>query len=108
MHDSEGNLGTCEHCLQAFAYRLVHNGFGDSAYAYCDQCGGTVTVDAWSQHPSNLHLQYQRPLSKGAEPFLKPCPCGGSFRADANPRCPHCKKLLSAELAPKWIEANAA
>ena len=106
---SEGDQsrGTCEHCRRTFHYQLAHNGFGDSAYAYCDRCGYTVTVDAWSRHPADLQLQYQRPLPPEAEPFLKPCPCGGKFRADAEPRCPHCNLPLSARLAASYIEANA-
>ena len=107
--EKDTNSGTCEHCSVGFHYRLIHNGFNDSAYAYCDRCGCTVTVDAWSSHhPASLRLQYHRPLLPEAEPFLKPCPCGGSFRAGASPRCPKCKQTLSAELAATYIEANAA
>jgi hypothetical protein len=105
--EEDKDWGTCEHCSQTFRYQLVHNGFNDSAYAYCDRCGYTVTVDAWSQHPPRLGLQYHRPLPREAEPFLRPCPCGGAFREGAHPRCPNCKQPLSADLATSYIEANA-
>lgn len=100
-------FGQCEHCARNFTYRLAHNGFGDSAYGYCDRCCYTVQVDAWSKTPADLRLQYQRPLTAEAEPFLKSCLCGGTFRAQAPPRCPHCNLPLSAELATHYLEANA-
>ena len=31
--------GTCESCESSFPYYLIHNGFNDSTYAYCDHCG---------------------------------------------------------------------
>lgn len=33
------DIGSCENCNQRFSYALIHNGFNDSAYAYCDTCG---------------------------------------------------------------------
>ncbi len=39
--------GTCEHCGSKFAYNLLHNGFNDSAYAYCDRCGTLAILDGW-------------------------------------------------------------
>src|SRR5438552_3175373 len=40
----DNSIGSCENCGHTFQYRLVHNGFGDSAYAYCDKCSFTVLL----------------------------------------------------------------
>ena len=37
--------GTCESCGHSFDYMLIHNGFNDSAFAYCDSCGMTALFD---------------------------------------------------------------
>lgn len=42
---TDGN-GTCEECGRDFPYYLVHNGFNDSAYAYCEDCGQTALLAA--------------------------------------------------------------
>jgi hypothetical protein len=104
----EREIGICEHCSKEFGYYLVHNGFGDSAYAYCDRCSYTVHLSGWSKTPAGVRLQIQRKISQDVEPFLKPCPCGGSFRADAGPRCPHCHRTISPIFATTYIEKNAA
>jgi len=104
----EQNIGQCEHCAKQFHYYLFHNGFGDSAYAYCDRCSYTVILSAWSPIPNAVNIKFQGPISKEVEPFLKACPCGGAFRSPGSPRCPHCLKELSAVRATTYIEANAA
>jgi hypothetical protein len=42
--------GSCDHCGGTFSYRLIHNGFSESAYAYCNQCSFTVLLSGW--HPA--------------------------------------------------------
>jgi hypothetical protein len=101
------NLGTCESCSQAFSYDIVHNGFGDTAYAYCDRCGCTALISAWTRHPPGVPIVFQRGISEDVEPFLRSCLCGGNFRANASPRCPSCNERLSADAAASYIEANA-
>ena len=98
--------GTCEHCGKEFGYYLVHNGFNDSAYAYCDSCSYSVDLSGWSKLPPGVRLQIHKKISEDIEPFLKPCPCGGSFRADAVPRCPHCRRAISPIFATTYIEKN--
>jgi len=39
--------GSCEHCRHEFPYALIHNGFNDSAFAYCDACGTTSILSGW-------------------------------------------------------------
>src|SRR4051794_33473838 len=43
--DGEGNCT----CGAGFGYCLVHNGFNDSAFAYCDGCGTTAIFGGYSE-----------------------------------------------------------
>ena len=99
--------GRCEHCGGTFHYRLIHNGFGDSAYAYCDTCPYTVLLDGWSEAAKRVHFRVQQRMTPDVERLLKLCPCGGAFRASADPKCPHCSRPLSAVVATSYIEKNA-
>lgn len=106
--DSETDTGRCEHCGARFTYALVHNGFNDSAFAYCDACGQTAMLGAWFEGiPEDAHFKAHGPISSECERWLAPCECGGSFKGDASPRCPRCRRELSASAARNWIEANA-
>ena len=98
--------GKCEHCGGAFQYDLLHNGFNDSAYAYCDGCGMLTILDGWKV-PAGINLKIHEMIAPEIEPLLAPCTCGGQFKRDASPRCPHCRKPLSSDKATEWIEANA-
>jgi hypothetical protein len=105
--DQMRNIGNCEHCHQSFNYKLIHNGFNDTAYVYCDMCGCTALVSAWSKLPVGLPIRFHERIGQEAEPFLQRCGCGGRFRASAGPRCPHCRQPLSPEIAAGYLEANA-
>ena len=101
--------GECERCKLVFAYELLHSGFGDFKYAYCDTCGMTATFDSWNTWVSRISA-----LTKGigeiepsAEPFLLPCQCGGHFQSGSLPRCPICKMPISADFAAGYLERNA-
>jgi len=100
------NIGTCEHCGGSFPYELLHNGFNDSAYAYCSSCGMTTVLDAWKV-PDGIRIQFHTVIKSEDEKLLLPCECGGTFKSGASPRCPRCHQELSPELAKKWLEANA-
>jgi hypothetical protein len=101
--------GDCEHCLRIFRYTLLHAGFGDFSYAYCDACGTLATFNYSDGFLVKLppHSETHQVIDAGWEPFLAPCACGGHFRADASPRCVHCHAALSAEHAAAHIERNA-
>ena len=100
--------GMCETCNQAFGHMLVHNGFNDSAYAYCDRCGETALFSAWSPTvQKGMDVGFSGPLKQAAEALVRPCMCGGAFRGSAAPRCPHCGERLSAELAAGYLERDA-
>ena len=101
-------VGQCSKCAGAFEYSLIHNGFNDSAYAYCERCGATAMLSGWSSDiPPEAGLRLHERIAAGVEPFLSPCPCGGRFRASADPRCPACAEPLDAIAASAYIEANA-
>jgi len=99
-------VGKCEHCGKAFRYKLIHNGFNESAYAYCERCGVTAILDGWKV-PVEASLTIHKAITPDIEPLLAPCPCGGSFKAGASPRCPLCGSEISATEATEWIEGNA-
>ena len=101
-------IGTCESCSQSFSYDLLHSGFADSAYAYCERCGLTAIISGWTAHPEHAPLEVHKAITTTVEPFLSNCPCGGRFGANASPRCSPCALPLSAELGTSYIEANAA
>ena len=101
------DVGICENCARTFRYRLIHNGFNDTCYAYCDTCGATSLLDVIGAPKDFLSTSYEA-IAESAEAFVAPCECGGKFRRGAGPRCPHCKQPLSAKHAAKWIEGNAA
>ena len=55
-----------------------------SAYLlHCDRCGGEQWVS-----PTDLDLNW--PDTTDVEGYAGRCSCGGSFKIDAPPRCPHC------------------
>ena len=99
-------IGNCEHCQKQFAYSLVHNGFNDSSYAYCDACGMTALLDGWKV-PADIRLSLHQSIMPEIEPLLVPCECGGTFRTEASPRCPNCRETLSAVRAADYIEPQA-
>jgi hypothetical protein len=100
-------IGSCENCLANFKMDLIHNGFNESVYAYCDTCGKTAVLSGWSkQWPQNVKGKHGE-MNPEMEPFLRPCDCGGRFTTGSSPRCPECKKPLSAVLAAEYIERQA-
>jgi hypothetical protein len=105
---SQLQLGSCEHCQRHFNYAIYHCGFGDSAYGYCSQCGHLSILDGWSPLiPNGVNLGVHHPFSLEVAALVTPCSCGGMFRGDASPRCPHCHSELDAVAAASYIEANA-
>lgn len=43
-----------------------------------------------------------RLIDADVEKFLKYCPCGGEFKHNAFPRCPHCKTILEEFRTPYY------
>ena len=104
--------GVCEHCHTGFGYYLIHSGFNESSYAYCDTCGRTALLSHWTMKKLGVPelpqcLSHEQICSEW-EPYLKPCDCGGRFKRGTGPRCPNCKRALSPEMAAGYIERNAS
>src|SRR5262249_46953663 len=90
----------------SFGYMMIHSGFNESAYAYCDACGRTAILDGWKR-PTGIDIRLHEPVAPSSEALLEACSCGGRFSGSASPRCPSCQNPLSAEAAASWIEAQA-
>jgi hypothetical protein len=102
----EQNEGVCEHCKKTFGYYLIHNGFNNSSYAYCERCGKTALLDGW-KIPKVIKVKLHQAITEEVESYLRPCDCGGFYKCNASPRCPHCNQCLSPEIATGYIESNA-
>jgi len=99
-------IGTCPACGREFKYQRYHAGFGNQGYLYCDS-SPTVLVWGSLEQPAYRDLIDKHPWmldrteQKLVEQALAPCPCGGRFRFDAPPRCPHCRADISALVPDK-------
>ena len=102
----EDGRGLCSCCGKEFVYYLIHNGFNDSSYAYCDLCGETCLLNLWTL-PVGVEINDCGVIPDDIEPKLRPCKCGGAFRRSAAPRCPNCSSILSATEAATYLVANA-
>src|SRR5262249_5163152 len=103
----EAMTGKCEHCTRSFDLDLLHCGFGDCSYAYCDSCGKTALLSGWSKEwPAGVKCT-QAEICADMEPHLEGCSCGGRFLKGSSPRCPQCKERLSADKATEYIEDQA-
>jgi len=101
---------TCPHCRKGIRLRQkypYHAGFSNRGFLYCDSCPAILKFGSYNpnyvrivgdKHPWTLSPQEK----KRVEARLKPCPCGGNFRFNARPRCPHCggdlRSLLPDEM----------
>jgi hypothetical protein len=83
--------GICEHCGQSFRFSFI-GGMNGSFHAYCEQCGKAIVSESLVDP---LKIKFE------------PCQCGGEPSYDASPRCPHCNRALSAEIAASYIEREA-
>jgi hypothetical protein len=100
--------GDCEHCAAKFSGCLIRNGFNDTAYAYCNECGMTGFMSAYREDiPPAAEFRSYGLVSAATETRLASCPCGGRFLRGASPRCPRCKQKLSPEHATRWLERQA-
>ncbi len=108
MTEREQEIGVCDSCHDSFHYYLVHNGFNDSLYLYCDLCGTTAILSLWSPQFPRLQNRFTHGIAPPEiEDLLRTCSCGGRFRTAAEPRCPKCHQVLSPKHATCWIEENA-
>ncbi len=98
--------GTCESCGLDFEFYLVHNGFNNSAYSYCNACGKTAILDVLFYQYDQLGIGSGR-IAKNKVQYIANCECGGKFQFESKPRCPHCLEEISAEAASKYINRKS-
>lgn len=102
------SLGKCLNYGEEFEYRIIHSGFDDSAYCYCDQCGKTAILSTLHRPiPHGVRLLTHQRIDAEIERFLRGCDCGGRFTHEADPRCPNCRQELSATKCAEFIDRNA-
>ena len=109
---SQKKKGYCSHCHQYFRYYLIHNERNDTAYSYCDTCGMLSLVGGHGDDRIPMQLEQRllmhRVITRDLEEYLEACDCGGHFRSDSVPRCPHCQVVLSPVRCSDWIESGAS
>ncbi len=72
--------GNCDSCEREFRYELIHNGFNDSAFSYCERCGRTALLSGWCKSiPPAARLKLHGPLNGETEALLADCACGGGI-----------------------------
>ncbi len=111
-------MSPCLRCTKATAnivpetyrYMLLHAGFGDFSYAYCDCCGMLAafayTVQRSREPAANLPNRNQVIDARLGSLILRPCSCGGHFRKGASPRCVYCNSPLSADMRQATLSAT--
>lgn len=105
----------CSTCSELFSVEVLHAGFDDSEFLYCDHCHRVAVLNIYSGRSTALRDLAQAGLwtwrdSPGArsqiEALLAPCECGGHFTFDAVPRCPHCRDPLILDSVLSQLDAR--
>ena len=87
----------CPHCKHTVTFRgPYHAGFSNQGFLYCDQDSTLLIFDAYNRHyeriiPNKHPWMLTQREKRLVEGNLQPCSCGGNFKFDSKPRCPHCK-----------------
>ncbi len=97
------HTGWCHQCGCEFPFEVIHCGFNEASYAYCEDCGTVALLAAG--YKEKRGIPRHRGIEAEGEPQLSACPCSGRFAAGASPRCPHCRGALDATQASEYIEA---
>jgi len=100
----------CPHCHKVIHLKQkypYHAGFSNQGFIYCDSCPNIFEFHSYNQSYISVLGKHIHPWSlsssekKKVEDNLKPCPCGGYFRFNAYPRCPHCNNNIQSLLPDK-------
>jgi len=58
-------LAICEYCKNEFRFLLIHSGFNNTAYFYCDSCGTTALLDIYNEnYPNKVEKEDNKLFSK--------------------------------------------
>lgn len=101
---------SCKYAIDVSYPRIIHAGFSDSGFLYCDKNGDLVTWSSYdktyaglvsNKHPWDLSRKEKALVEKN----LIDCPCGGKFTFAAKPRCPNCNHEIPDIVdSIHWIE----
>ena len=107
---------TCSACGQDFKVRVVHSGFSNDEFLYCDRSHHVAVLEIYSR-TSSLLLRLADECGRGLwdwresaeyrariEGALRSCPCGGRFTFSAGPRCPRCRVPLALDEVRAQVE----
>jgi len=89
---------TCPNCKAKITRDhpdVIHAGFDDSGFLYCDKSGDLLFWSAFDPTYKKivdgvLPWTLSDEQKKKVESALKECDCGGKFLFSAPPRCPNC------------------
>lgn len=90
----------CPECREKYGYYWF-SGMGDLApHFYCDQCSNVYHREL---HREMLRKnEHSQELLDEIASMLPSCPCGGRFRPDQFPKCPHCQHEFREKKDPIW------
>ncbi|TWJ12559.1 hypothetical protein LX16_3319 [Stackebrandtia albiflava] len=103
----------CPECGRRL-HRIDHSPFEDFHLLYCDGCprmaevghGDAGYAEIRHAHPGAEHAKLMSVVAER----LRPCDCGGRFRADAPRRCPFCattvvtRDAAGVDVTPAWSD----
>lgn len=97
---------TCPTCKHSYYGRVLHAGFDDSEFLYCDRCFRIALLSIYSRS-ADILLRLAVPALWSwresaasrieIEASLRGCECGGRFTFDAVPKCFNCQSVLPLE-----------
>ncbi len=99
----------CPNCKKLILLKqeyLYHAGFSNRGFLYCELCPTILEFSSYDRNykkfirdkgPWPLAVDEKQLIEK----HLKYCPCGGRFRFDAPPKCPHCLGSIASLLPDK-------
>ena len=105
----------CPNCKEDH-YKLVHSPLLDHYTLYCDSCPIMVEVSFYSPTMIKINRNLEQPhthklLMQVIETRLKPCSCGGQFRARSPRRCFQCHTIVfegeaGVDILPGWMDSE--
>jgi len=82
----------CPHCSGLIEF-YYYSGMGDLApHFYCDTCSNILFREKDRQRIRGQEISED--LLQEFTEDLPECTCGGQFRPETNPKCPHCKREI--------------
>lgn len=92
----------CSNCSKLIKVRIYSAGFGDEIPFTCDRDSTVLTISIYNKKLRSILGSYPKSgwtesQARMVEAELKPCFCGGTFKHDAQPKCPNCGAILGVD-----------